>query len=53
MSPRVVPITDNIACGPAISGVRMAHDVSTEEAFRIARAMTFKNAAAGLQARGR
>lgn len=39
---------DNIACGPAIGGVRMAPDVSIEEAFRLARAMTFKNAAAGL-----
>ena len=39
---------DNIACGPAIGGVRMAPDVSTEEAFRLARAMSFKNAAAGL-----
>src|SRR6516225_10331210 len=39
---------DNIACGPAIGGVRMAPDVNTEEAFRLARAMTFKNAAAGL-----
>ena len=39
---------DNVACGPAIGGVRMAPDVSTEEAFRLARAMTFKNAAAGL-----
>jgi glutamate dehydrogenase (NAD(P)+) len=28
--------------------VRTAPDVSTEEAFRLARAMTFKNAAAGL-----
>jgi len=39
---------DNIACGPAVGGVRMAPDVSTEEAVRLARAMTFKNAAAGL-----
>ncbi len=39
---------DNIACGPAVGGVRMAPDVSTEEAFRLARAMTLKNAAAGL-----
>lgn len=39
---------DNIACGPAIGGVRMAPDVSSEEAFRLARAMTLKNAAAGL-----
>jgi glutamate dehydrogenase/leucine dehydrogenase len=39
---------DNVACGPAIGGVRMASDVSAEEAFRLARAMTFKNAAASL-----
>ena len=45
---KAVVALDNIACGPAIGGVRMAPDVSTEEAFRLARAMTFKNAAAGL-----
>jgi glutamate dehydrogenase (NAD(P)+) len=45
---RAVVAIDNIACGPAIGGVRMAPDVSTEEAFRLARAMTFKSAAAGL-----
>ena len=39
---------DNIAKGPAIGGMRMADDVSAEECFRLARAMTFKNAAAGL-----
>jgi glutamate dehydrogenase/leucine dehydrogenase len=39
---------DNVACGPAIGGVRMAPDVTAEEAFRLARAMTLKNAAAGL-----
>jgi glutamate dehydrogenase/leucine dehydrogenase len=39
---------DNVACGPSIGGVRMAPDVSAEEAFRLARAMTLKNAAAGL-----
>src|SRR6516225_911951 len=44
---KAVVAIDNIACGPAIGGVRMAPDVSTEEAFRLARAMTFKNAAAG------
>src|SRR6266542_5823521 len=27
---------DNVACGPAIGGIRMAPDVSTEEAFPIA-----------------
>jgi glutamate dehydrogenase/leucine dehydrogenase len=45
---KAVVALDNIACGPAIGGVRMALDVSTEEAFRLARAMTFKNAAAGI-----
>src|SRR6516164_3525117 len=45
---KAVVAIDNIACGPAIGGVRMAPDVSTKEAFRLARAMTFKNAAAGL-----
>ena len=45
---KAVVAIDNVACGPAIGGVRMASDVSTEEAFRLARAMTFKNAAAGL-----
>jgi glutamate dehydrogenase/leucine dehydrogenase len=41
-------VVDNVACGPAIGGVRMAPDVSIEECFRLARAMTMKNAAAGL-----
>ena len=41
-------VIDNVACGPAIGGVRMAGDVSLEECLRLARAMTFKNAAAGL-----
>ena len=41
-------VVDNVACGPSIGGVRMAPDVSTEECFRLARAMTLKNAAAGL-----
>ena len=45
---RAVVAVDNVACGPAVGGVRMAPDVSTEEAFRLARAMTLKNAAAGL-----
>lgn len=42
-------VVDNTACGPAIGGVRMATDVTIEECFRLARAMTFKNAAAGLR----
>lgn len=41
-------VVDNIACGPSIGGLRMAPDVSVEECFRLARAMTLKNAAAGL-----
>jgi len=45
---KAVVAIDNVACGPAIGGVRMAVDVSAEEAFRLARAMTFKNSAAGL-----
>ncbi|MEQ8652081.1 MAG: Glu/Leu/Phe/Val dehydrogenase [Kiloniellales bacterium] len=41
-------VVDNVAAGPAIGGLRMAEDVTTEECFRLARAMTLKNAAAGL-----
>lgn len=44
-----VLVVDNVATGPSIGGLRMAPDVSTEECFRLARAMTLKNAAAGLQ----
>lgn len=45
---RGIVAIDNVACGPSIGGVRMAVDVSTREVFRLARAMTMKNAAAGL-----
>lgn len=45
---KAIVALDNVACGPAIGGVRMAPDVSAEEAFRLARTMTLKNAAAGL-----
>jgi len=41
-------VVDNVACGPAIGGIRMALDVTVSEVARLARAMTFKNAAAGL-----
>lgn len=41
-------VVDNIAAGPAMGGIRMAPDITVEEVFRLARAMTFKNAAAGL-----
>lgn len=45
---RAIVVIDNVASGPSIGGVRMATDVSTDEVFRLARAMTMKNAAAGL-----
>ncbi len=45
---KAVLVVDNVAKGPSIGGVRMAVDVSTEECMRLARAMTLKNAAAGL-----
>jgi glutamate dehydrogenase (NAD(P)+) len=45
---RAVLVIDNTAPGPSIGGLRMAPDVSTTECFRLARAMTLKNAAAGL-----
>jgi glutamate dehydrogenase (NAD(P)+) len=41
-------VVDNVARGPAIGGLRVAADVTTEECVRLARAMTLKNAAAGL-----
>jgi glutamate dehydrogenase (NAD(P)+) len=43
-----VLVVDNVARGPSIGGLRMAPDVTTEECLRLARAMTLKNAAAGL-----
>jgi glutamate dehydrogenase/leucine dehydrogenase len=45
---KAIAVIDNTACGPAIGGVRMAPDVTLEECLRLARAMTWKNAAAGL-----
>ncbi|MCB9569906.1 MAG: Glu/Leu/Phe/Val dehydrogenase [Myxococcales bacterium] len=41
-------VVDNIAAGPAIGGIRMAPDVTITEVARLARAMTLKNASAGL-----
>jgi glutamate dehydrogenase/leucine dehydrogenase len=46
---KAIVVIDNVACGPSLGGVRMAPDVSLEECFRLARAMTLKNAAAGLR----
>jgi glutamate dehydrogenase (NAD(P)+) len=45
---KAILVVDNIARGPALGGIRMAPDVSAEECFRLARAMTLKNAAADL-----
>ncbi len=45
---KAVVAIDNVARGPSIGGIRMAPDVSAMEAFRLARAMTLKNSAAGL-----
>ncbi len=46
-------VIDNLAAGPAIGGVRMAADISVLEVARLARAMTLKNAMAGLPHGGR
>jgi glutamate dehydrogenase/leucine dehydrogenase len=46
---RATVVIDNVAAGQAIGGVRMAPDVTTRECFLLARAMTLKNAAAGLR----
>ena len=48
LSVKGVLVVDNVAAGSSIGGLRMAPDVTTEECFRLARAMTLKNAAAGL-----
>ncbi len=45
---KAVLVVDNVALGPALGGIRLAPDVTTDECFRLARAMTLKNAAAGL-----
>jgi glutamate dehydrogenase (NAD(P)+) len=43
-----VVVVDNVALGPAIGGVRMRPDITAGEVARLARAMTIKNALAGL-----
>lgn len=45
---RAIVVIDNTTAGPSVGGVRMAPDVTLEECSRLARAMTLKNAAAGL-----
>ncbi len=43
-----IVVVDNVALGPTIGGVRMRPDVTAGEVARLARAMTVKNAVAGL-----
>jgi glutamate dehydrogenase (NAD(P)+) len=43
-----IVVVDNTSAGPAIGGMRMVPSGSVEECARLARAMTLKNAAAGL-----
>jgi glutamate dehydrogenase (NAD(P)+) len=43
-----VVVVDNVALGPAIGGTRMRPDITAGEVARLARAMTVKNALAGL-----
>ena len=43
-----VVVVDNVALGPAIGGVRLRPGVTAGEVARLARAMTIKNALAGL-----
>lgn len=45
---QAIVVIDNIALGPALGGCRMAPNVTTREVFRLARAMTLKNALSGL-----
>jgi len=45
---RGMVVVDNSSIGPAIGGIRMTSDVTTREVFRLARAMTWKNALAGI-----
>lgn len=45
---RGILVIDNTARGPGIGGIRMAPDVTTQEVFRLARAMTLKTAIADL-----
>ncbi len=46
---RAVVVVDNVAAGPAIGGVRMASNMTTDVCVRLARAMSLKNAMAGLR----
>lgn len=45
---RGILVIDNTALGPGKGGIRMVPDVTEEEVFRLARAMTWKNALADI-----
>ena len=45
---KAILVVDNTSVGPAVGGVRMAPDADFRECCRLARAMSLKNAAAGL-----
>ncbi len=45
---KAIVVIDNLSLGPSLGGCRMAPDVTTKEVFRLARAMTFKNALNGI-----
>jgi len=45
---QAILVVDNVALGPSIGGLRIGPHVGLEECFRLARAMTLKNALAGL-----
>ena len=45
---RGILVIDNTSLGPGKGGIRMKPDITTEEVFRLARTMTWKNAMAGL-----
>ncbi|HMO13115.1 MAG TPA: Glu/Leu/Phe/Val dehydrogenase [Pirellulaceae bacterium] len=45
---KAIVVIHNTSVGPAIGGVRMTPNVTSEEVFRLAEAMTWKNALAGI-----
>ncbi|PIQ98146.1 MAG: glutamate dehydrogenase [Nitrospinae bacterium CG11_big_fil_rev_8_21_14_0_20_56_8] len=45
---KAIVVIDNLSLGVAVGGCRIASDVTGEEVFRLARAMTLKNALANL-----
>ncbi len=45
---KAIVVIDNSSVGPGIGGIRMTPTVNSYEVFRLARAMTWKNALAGI-----